>query len=302
MKSIGLLHNPSAGDEEHSKKDLIALIESNGYTCTYTSTKETDWQIEDNSDLLIIAGGDGTVRKVAEKLVNRRLAQKQFPIALLPMGTANNIASTLGYTGDPAEMIQSWQTEKVQPVDIGKISGSEETFFLEGFGFGVFPRLMKEMKNRSSEASTPQKELQTALETLIEIIDTYKGKDCTLQIDGIDHSGKFLLVEVLNIRSIGPNLTLAPHADPGDGFFDVVLISDDHRDDFRHYISNKLKGIDEPPIFNTIRAKKITIKWTGKLAHADDQLITADKQEVSIDLLDGILKFVVTEISGKAEQ
>lgn len=298
MKSAKLLHNPSAGDEEHTKKDLVALIESNGYACSYTSTKEPEWEIGEDSDFLIIAGGDGTVRKVAEKLVDRKLTDKQFPIALLPMGTANNIASSLGYSGNTAQIIQSWSNNKIRRLDIGRISGTEENFFLEGFGFGVFPRLIKEMKNRDSTAETSQKELQTALEKLVQIIDTYKGKECTLEIDGIDHSGKFLLVEILNIRSIGPNLRLAPHADPGDGFFEVVLIAEDHREDFKRYILNKLKGLDEPVIFNTIRAKKIKINWTGKLAHADDQLITADKQEVKIDLLEGILKFVVSDLSG----
>ncbi len=38
-----------------------------------------------------------------------------------------------------------------------------------------------------------------------------------------DHSGRFLLVEVMNSRSIGPNLDLSPQADPGDGQFEIVL-------------------------------------------------------------------------------
>jgi len=40
MKLAQLLHNPGAGDEEHGKEDLIAVIKANGYECRYSSTKK----------------------------------------------------------------------------------------------------------------------------------------------------------------------------------------------------------------------------------------------------------------------
>src|SRR5688572_13921184 len=81
MKLAQLLHNPGAGEEAHSKKELIALIEETlDVECRYFSTKEKDWQdIEPGIDLLVIAGGDGTIRKVCRELLNRKRIDRQVP-------------------------------------------------------------------------------------------------------------------------------------------------------------------------------------------------------------------------------
>ena len=61
----------------------------------------------------------------------------------------------------------------------------------------------------------------------------------------------------MNTQSIGPNLNLAPFADPGDGQFEVILISERQRDEFATYVHNKLHGIEQPPIFNILKAKNL---------------------------------------------
>ena len=106
MKIAKVLHNPNAGDGENSDKDLITALEAEGYKCSYLSTKEKGWEKKDwdkieseDIDFVIVAGGDGTVRKLAGELLDRKLIDKKLPIALLPFGTANNIARTLGIAG-----------------------------------------------------------------------------------------------------------------------------------------------------------------------------------------------------------
>lgn len=292
MKLATLLHNPSAGDEEHKKEQLISLVQSNGFECNYSSMKKKGWkEIDKQTDFLIIAGGDGTVRQVLKELLKRPLIDKQFPIAILPMGTANNIAATLGLTGDEDTLIKAWHHEKIKEIDIGKISGPDEDFFLEGFGFGVFPRLMKKMGKLDTDSLSPEEKLKKALEILGEIIDSYTPKLCELHLDGTDYSGRFLLLEVMNICSIGPNLNLAPQADPGDGFFEVVLVTENQREELKQYILDKLNGIEKPLIANTVKAKNILVKWEGMLAHADDQVIEIDKKEIKLELQQGVFKF-----------
>src|SRR5262249_34618145 len=51
--------------------------------------------------------------------------------------------------------------------------------------------------------------------------------------DGERLDGDYLLVQVLNIRSVGPNLVLSPDADPADGFLDLVLAGENERDALR---------------------------------------------------------------------
>ena len=65
MKLSTLIHNPGAGAEKYSKEQLVSRIESLGFECRYSSTKKKGWkEVESDTDFVIIAGGDGTVRKV----------------------------------------------------------------------------------------------------------------------------------------------------------------------------------------------------------------------------------------------
>src|SRR5690606_30915818 len=125
MKFAKLLHNPGAGEGDLTKKDLITLIQSAGFGCSYSSTKKKGWEnIESmETDFLILAGGDGTVRKVASELLDKKLLDKKLPIGLLPFGTANNIAKTLGIIGDTNHIIQSWNEKYLKKFDVGKIYG-----------------------------------------------------------------------------------------------------------------------------------------------------------------------------------
>lgn len=297
MKVAKLLHNPKAGEEGHGKEELISLIKSAGFTCRYSSTKVWDWdEFEEDIDFIIVAGGDGTVRKITKELLDRKMLDKTFPIALLPLGTANNISKTLHIEGKTEDIIQSWNTAKVKKYDVGRISNVEDAlFFLESFGYGLFPYLMQEME-KVDEASTdtPEKKIQAALEVLHKIMLSYEPKDCKLMIDGTNYSGRFLLTEVMNIRSIGPNLFLSPGGDPGDGEMEVVLVPGEDKEKFASYILSKLNGSDENYTFKTIKAKEVQISWDGTHVHADDEVLKIkNKAEVSIEVKPGLLEFLV---------
>lgn len=297
-KKATVLHNPGAGEGETSKNELITKIESAGFDCSYSSTKEFHWaNIETaKTDFLILAGGDGTVRKVAEELLARKVIEKKLPIALLPMGTANNIAKTLGVKGSAEEIISGWSNALIKDFDVGIIEGLDApSFFLESFGFGLFPKLMMEMKKQKKNDIVDSKEkIRAAWEILHQLVLSGPAKRCHLQLDDIDCSGEFLLLEVMNIRSIGPNLHLAPDSDPGDGQFDVVFISENQRGLLGDYVQQKLDGRDVPFDFPVLKARRLEINWDGKHAHVDDEHYKLAKPApIKIELRKGLLHFFV---------
>jgi len=296
MQVAMLIHNPTAGDEEHKKDKLIELIEAEGFQCRYSSTKKKDWEeIEDDVDFIIIAGGDGTVRKVVKEILKRDSTEKDIPLALLPLGTANNFAKTLGIPLEPKKIIASLKTSKIKSIDIGRIYNIEESnFFLESFGFGIFPYLMQVMKKREEEYDSPEAEVQGALKKLHEIILKYESRKCKLEIDDTDHSGEFILAEIMNTKSIGPNLVLAPLNDPGDGELEVVLIPEKQKEKFIECIFCLIQGKQENFQFYTLQAKKINISWQGTHAHVDDKILKLEEnKEIKLEIKPGILNFMV---------
>jgi len=297
MKTAKLIHNPTAGDEEHSRKKLISMIESGGFKCVYSSTKDDDWKtIAEGVDFLIGAGGDGTVRKIVRKLLNRKVLEKTWPIGVLPLGTANNIARALEIEGTSEEIVQSWKTGRVKQFDVGAVSLAQQTdFFLESFGCGIFPYLMMETKKRDLDSITDlEKKMNTALELLHEIVISYEPHHLELDIDGAHHSGKYILVEVMNTKSIGPNLVLAPGADPGDGFFNVVLIAEKNKDRFAAYLQSKFEGEEAEYRYDTLEGKDIRLTWQGTHIHVDGEIIkTKDSVEMEIQLKRGLVEFLI---------
>lgn len=276
-KTAQLLHNAESGSAI-DKDTLVKLIQANGFKCIYTSLANDTWQLDKTADFVIVAGGDGTVRNVAMRM----LADEQYkkPIALLPTGTANNIASSLKITGEPKDIIASWRAWNIQGFDTATVTGLKKpNQLLEGVGFGIFPYLMKRIKEKGTSGGTPEEELEWVQKTMHTIAHEYKGRKCKLKIDGVKYSGKFLLVEVMNVESVGPNLHLNRYADVNDGRLEVVLLPISQRRELIKYLEKKIKGDSAPFDIATTQAQSIEIKWKGKLCHVDDELLTKKKKK-----------------------
>jgi diacylglycerol kinase (ATP) len=222
-----LMHNPNAGDEQHSRDWLVALIRDAGHDVLYQSTEDDAWAaaLAQPADLVVVAGGDGTVQRVFTELPGRGL-----PATVLPLGSANNIARTLGVADDdPAWLARSWHDGRRRPYDIGRVRwGAGEARFVESLGGGLFGEVLLRAADRDGNPPDEDKR-ELGLELLKDVIDEAEATPWDLSLDGVDRSGDFLAVEAMNIREIGPNLPLAPGADPGDRLLDLVLIGPEHR-------------------------------------------------------------------------
>ena len=102
---VTLFHNPSAGDTSLNADQLQSIRPTPGYQVRYQSMQK-DWRsaLDDVGDLAIVAGGDGTVAKVAIAV-----ADTDTPLAVLPLGTANNVGKALGVFGDAHDLVASWK-------------------------------------------------------------------------------------------------------------------------------------------------------------------------------------------------
>lgn len=298
MKTINLIHNPGAGDESHGKSTLLRLIEAAGYECRYCSTDSEAWkEVNPKADFIVIAGGDGTIKETITELLKSGNAAKRLPIAILPCGTANNIATSLNIKGEMIDIIRKWSYSETTAIDVGEIFFFEEkpNFFIESFGYGLFPYLMKEMtKTGKNKIGDKEEKIKTAQQLMHDISHSYKPHYCELIVDGEDHSGEFLMAEIMNTRFIGPNLFLSPHGHPGDGTFEVVLIPGEDQAKFAAYVDSKINDKEVAYSFVTIKAEDVKIKWKGTHVHADDQQITLkENAPVHIQVQKNALTFLI---------
>ena len=72
-KNIRLVHNPAAGDDSNGDKDqLCQLIENLGHNCTVVTKKDAVKKIDPQTDIIALAGGDGTIRMTIMGLLEKK--------------------------------------------------------------------------------------------------------------------------------------------------------------------------------------------------------------------------------------
>ena len=268
-----LIHNPSAGDERPAAADLRAIVRDAGFQVRYQST-ESDWKkaLQRPTDLVVAAGGDGTVAKVMT-----RLAGSSTPVAVLPIGTANNIGRSLGIVGDGREIAAQWRTGKPRPFDMGLVRfyGHDDHLpFVEACGGGLFARAIEHGTEQVEESSAfVGNEIDRALTLLRKLIERARTSRWRVMVDGRDHSADCLAVEVMNIRFAGPGVPLATDARPDDGLLDVVLVRARDRRPLLEYLERRLAN-DEVvlPTLETVRGRQVRIEVPPRAIRVDDDV------------------------------
>ncbi len=303
---ITLIHNPGAGGGQEARA-LVSLIQDAGHRVRHRSTTQ-DWKtlLKEPADLVVAAGGDGTVRRVA-----LAAAENGLPFAAIPIGTANNIAKTIGILGEAAELIEGWSESPRarHPFDFGEVVapwGRER--FVEGVGGGIIGDLIDREDEIAADATLLGRETDRALHLLSELVQEARVRHWQIVADGKDLSGDYFAVEVMNIRFVGPNLPLAPDAFPGDGLLDVVALGEAHREPLRTYLESRLHlASGQLPRLDVTRARCIEIVApAGVLWHLDDknwprEEPPAKEAAVTVTCLAGAATFVAAPTTERVE-
>lgn len=147
-----------------------------------------------------------------------------------------------------------------------------------------------------SKVKNSKDELKLALEVLHEIILSAKSEKYWIKADDRIYEGNCILLEVMNIQSIGPNLILSPEAATDDGMFNVVYVDEDQRADFAEYIKKRIDQQDVAFNYKSFEAKELTIDCDSAYMHIDDELILPLKNIAVYEVRENVLEFLVPKI------
>lgn len=264
---IALLHNSSAGSEDHSADELAALIRSAGHEVSHSVGKLGDLTAalqEESCDLVVVAGGDGTVGRTACEL-----SGWEVPIAILPLGTANNTARSLDLSSRLKKLAKSWSGATRVPFDLGFLDdGAQRMRFAECAGWGVFATAIHYAKQRNQKNGVRQA-LKRDRKMFRAAIATVEPRYYRVSVDGRDCSGHYVMVEIMNVRYLGPQLPLSPASDPSDGQLEVLLAADGDR----AALDQLAKTGEGPAAYRIERGRHIRIDADDALLHRDGQLV-----------------------------
>jgi diacylglycerol kinase family enzyme len=269
---IILMHNPKAGRGDHARKDLMAELANAGHHAIYESTKKSNYEkaLKKPVDLVLVAGGDGTVGKVGRELINSAM-----PLGVLPLGTANNLARSLGFTASPEEIVAGLERGKKRAFDIGLARGLwGKRYFFESAGGGLLADYLRDVKDtpKKTKQLSEEQEMRRHVSLLRRMLHDYSARKWKMDIDGEDISDEYILWEAMNIRSVGPVLYLASQAATKDGQLDFVCAREQDRSLLMEYLDARLAGQKVKFPLPLRRFRNLNIVWENSTLHFDGKV------------------------------
>lgn len=166
----------------------------------------------DNS-ILVACGGDGTFQVAANAMVD---CDMNIPMGLLPYGTSNDFADSVGLTINQDSLLQYIDTNNIGPVDLGRVGNR---CFVNVFSVGQIIKASHEVER------TYKDHLGMLAYYLHTVGQLPRIAPFTLTLQGdVQDSFKCLLFLALNSTSAGGFINLAPQADFNDGKLDIIAI------------------------------------------------------------------------------
>lgn len=167
-------------------------------------------------DMVILGGGDGTLNGAAAAL-----QETQLPFGVLPLGTANDFARTIGVPRDLARAAQIIIDGNRRPVDLGEVNGH---FFFNVASIGFSAALARQL---TAEAKRRWGTLGYAL-AAFNLLRQSRPFTVEIDHDGTIERVKTVQISVGNGRFYGGGMTVEKDAAPDDGRLDVYSLEIDH--------------------------------------------------------------------------
>lgn len=225
MKRVKFIYNPSSGENlvASSLDEVVRLYQEKGYSIVpyrLNFKADPDEMISDIDDTyhhVLIAGGDGTVNYVVNRLKRRGL---DIPIAVVPAGTANDFATILGIPADIIKAVRMILDGEIRPIDLGRVN---DEYFVNVFSCGLFTDVSQ--KTPTVIKNTFGK-LAYYVNGLTELT-RFRKMHIKLESDGGGYEGGSIIFFVFNGRTAG-NLKIAYKSEIDDGLLDVLVIKGDN--------------------------------------------------------------------------
>jgi diacylglycerol kinase (ATP) len=213
-----LLINPRARRGEQTRLQVIQHLQQLDFELIEESTEQLNRlpdlirQHQHQIDRVIVGGGDGTVNAAIAGFLDTEL-----PVGILPLGTANNLARTLGIPSSLEDACRVIAQDKIQAIDLGWVNGH---YFLNVAGMGISTDI-----NRTVEAGFKRRWGVIAYAiTALQVISRYRRFTAEIQIEGEAIVVRTFQITVCNGRHYGSGMTVAADATIDDQRLDLCSL------------------------------------------------------------------------------
>lgn len=242
MKKARLIYNPTSGREEMRRilPDILEKLDQAGIetSCHATTgegdaTREAALAVERGYDIIISAGGDGTLNEVINGMAGKHNLP---PLGVFPLGTTNDFARALGIPKKWEDFCNLIINNNTKAIDIGK---ANDRYFINIAGGGSLTQLSYEVPSRLKTMIGQLAYYMKGIEKMVNLSPI----ELHIKAEGYeDMSGEFMLFLIANSNSVGGFEKLAPTATIDDGLFDVIAVKKCNLAEFIRLVTMVVRG------------------------------------------------------------
>lgn len=232
-------------------------------------------------EFVFACGGDGTINDVARELVGTRTA-----LGIIPAGSGNALARTLGIPPEPSEAIGLVKTGAVRDIDVGVACGR---YFFTTAGF-AFEALLSKKYNEGPLTQRIRGIAPYYALALVEYL-RFRPERVSLEVDGTGLTVEPLLLTAANTGQWGANAFISPGAKIDDGLLDFCVVPKSGVLRTLEFGLRVMRGsVEAYKGFQCLRGKEAVIKGRrATYAHVDGEPFEAGG-DLSISVLPGALR------------
>jgi diacylglycerol kinase (ATP) len=223
------------------------------------------------ADRVVAVGGDGTIQEIVNGLCSPN-HDASVALGIVPVGTGNDLARSLGLPTDPAEAWRTAMGRTLRRVDVARARNGDgrERYFASAGGIGFDAHVARVMADARGWGAGRPGYLLTALRELWR----FENRAVGVSLDGgAPITGRVLFVAFANGSFYGGGMRIAPDARPDDGLLDVCVVGDISRAAALRQIPNLYRGTHvRHPMVAMHRAAVIDISGdAGTCTHLDGE-------------------------------
>jgi YegS/Rv2252/BmrU family lipid kinase len=276
--------NPAAGAGKTAKKwpQIMSLLKSLGLDFEHDITEAPGHAIElaksaveKGYDMVVSVGGDGTIHEIVNGL-HEAGGNADVAVGIVNTGTGADYIRTIGVPRRYKEACQCLLSPGRRTVDLGVVEYTKggkrkKRLFVNFAGIGFDAEVVK----ATTEKFKTLGDMPSYLMGLFSTLMSYENRDVSIIVDGEHGERRVCTVMLNNGRYGGGGMLPAPNADPGDGFFDLVIIDDITKPDLIMSLPRIYRGTHlTHPKVTLMRAREVEISPTRTSAvQADGELL-----------------------------
>lgn len=280
---VAIILNGLSGKKRFFYSRLLPVINEVAEAHVFETQSATDAfsfsvkAVSQNFDVVIAAGGDGTINQVVNGMLQSSLPLEKLPaLSILPVGSGNDLARTVNIDLKADTLKQRLIQKNIKPIDIGSVTfqqhGNEShAYFINVCSAGMGPEVLNYMRSGG-------KTLGAAVAYYIAILTTFSTYKCmpvTIKTSGWQWKDSLRSLAIGNGRYFGSGLCIAPDAKPDDGEFGTFICGAVSVLDFVRYTNTLKTGgrISNPKIeYRTANVLELTSEAPCRI-EADGELL-----------------------------